>query len=318
MIQVLVLLLVSAIIAYVGDWLGTAVGKRRISLFGLRPRVTAIIITISTGILITLLTLLTASLLSDNVKIALFSVQQLKTELADLQAEREKIQADISQLKQQIRVKEQEAVVYRKDAILTAIVIRHGQPAAAISQALVQFIQTLRKNAEERGLQVKPEKEMLAENQEQFRQMAEHIAQAKEDLVLVATSVENRNAGEPLGQVKFGIRPNPLIFSAGDEIGTLEIDGADERGQIAKTLQEFMQELNHEIVKMGMVGNPLTKQFGDFSSESLLSFYDMVNQIKKMGRKITLVTIVTEDTFAAGPLNVNFRLDSNADSDPDS
>ena len=70
-----------------------------------------------------------------------------------------------------------------------------------------------------------------------------------------------------------------------------------------------MEEINHEVVRQGMVGNPLTNRFGDLSSESMLSFYDMVNQVRNFGRKLSLVAIVKEDTYAMGPLNVSFRLE---------
>ena len=87
MSYVIVLMLVSGIIAYIGDKLGTYVGKRRLTVFGFRPRSTALIVAISTGILITVFTLTVASILSEDVKIALFSVEQLKKEKQELETE---------------------------------------------------------------------------------------------------------------------------------------------------------------------------------------------------------------------------------------
>ena len=51
-----VLVITGGIIAFIGDRLGTKIGKKRLSIFGLRPRHTSIIITIFTGIVITTLT----------------------------------------------------------------------------------------------------------------------------------------------------------------------------------------------------------------------------------------------------------------------
>jgi len=64
-------------LAYVGDQLGIYWGKKRISIFGLRPKQTAVFISVVTGLLITLLTLMVASYLSENVKIALFEIDTL-------------------------------------------------------------------------------------------------------------------------------------------------------------------------------------------------------------------------------------------------
>ena len=44
-------------IAYMGDLLGRRMGKKRLSLFGLRPRHTAVVFTIATGMLIAAVTL---------------------------------------------------------------------------------------------------------------------------------------------------------------------------------------------------------------------------------------------------------------------
>jgi|GEM_PF-6541921 len=52
-----ILTLVSAFVAYLGDLLGRHVGKRKIKLFGLRPRDSAIVVTSFTGGVITLITI---------------------------------------------------------------------------------------------------------------------------------------------------------------------------------------------------------------------------------------------------------------------
>ena len=49
---ILVMVITGGLIAFIGDRIGTRVGKRRLTLWGLRPRYTSIIITILTGILI--------------------------------------------------------------------------------------------------------------------------------------------------------------------------------------------------------------------------------------------------------------------------
>ena len=51
-----VLIITGGAIAFIGDRLGTKIGKKRLSIFGLRPRHTSIVITIFTGICITTLT----------------------------------------------------------------------------------------------------------------------------------------------------------------------------------------------------------------------------------------------------------------------
>ena len=53
---ILVLAVVGGVIAFIGDRLGTRIGKRKLSIFGLRPRHTAVVVTIFTGVCITTVT----------------------------------------------------------------------------------------------------------------------------------------------------------------------------------------------------------------------------------------------------------------------
>ena len=75
------------IIAFLGDRIGTRVGKRRMTLWGLRPRYTSIIITILTGILIAGSTLSFLVLISYDVRTALFGMEALKKQTRELSEE---------------------------------------------------------------------------------------------------------------------------------------------------------------------------------------------------------------------------------------
>lgn len=323
MSYVLTLMLISGIIAYIGDWLGTYVGKRRLTIFGLRPRVTALIVAISTGILITVFTLGVAATWSEDVKIALFSVDSLKAEKQKLESEtavlkvekaaleQEKLMLaeDVQRLNTIVRIKETESVVFRKDEPLAATVITAGNPEKEVMKQLTDLIILLSDRARKRGVKVQDEINFFTENKQQLGQMAAHIASSTQDLVVGAVADENVNAGENLGNVRFIILPNDLIFKKNKEIASIEIDGSTERSNIARTLKEFMDEINLEVTRLGMIANPLTKRFGDLSSESMMSFYDMVNRIKSLNRPIILIAVVPEDTYAIGPLNVTFRFE---------
>ena len=82
-----VLVLTGGAIAFIGDRLGTRIGKKRLSIFGLRPRHTSIIVTIITGILITAATFGILAAASENVRTALFGMQKLQARMAELSSE---------------------------------------------------------------------------------------------------------------------------------------------------------------------------------------------------------------------------------------
>ncbi len=81
------ILLISGVIAYLGDILGRRIGKRRLSVWKLRPRYTAVLMSIVTGILIAAVTLTLLSLASEDVRTALFGMAELRERLEELNLE---------------------------------------------------------------------------------------------------------------------------------------------------------------------------------------------------------------------------------------
>lgn len=75
--------LMSGLIAYLGDLIGRRIGRRRLSLFGLRPRNTAIIFTVATGMLISLLAVGVVLAVSSGVRNRLLRYDEIVAELTD-------------------------------------------------------------------------------------------------------------------------------------------------------------------------------------------------------------------------------------------
>lgn len=82
-----IIAIMGGLIAYMGDKLGTKVGKKRMSLFGLRPKHTSIIVTIVTGLLVAAATVGVLTFTSQSVRTALFGMDQLRADMATLTAE---------------------------------------------------------------------------------------------------------------------------------------------------------------------------------------------------------------------------------------
>ena len=84
---IVVMIITGGAIAFIGDKLGTKVGKKRLSIFGLRPRHTSMIITVVTGGLITALSIGFMALISQNVRTALFGMDELRQTMNSTLAE---------------------------------------------------------------------------------------------------------------------------------------------------------------------------------------------------------------------------------------
>ncbi|HZV76604.1 MAG TPA: DUF3084 domain-containing protein [Candidatus Babeliales bacterium] len=83
-------------VAYVGDRVGHQVGRRRLSLFGIRPRYTSTIVAIATGMVIALVVSLVAILASQEVKTAFFKLNSLNAQIGELQARQRDLETKVN------------------------------------------------------------------------------------------------------------------------------------------------------------------------------------------------------------------------------
>lgn len=84
---IFLLMLVGGVAAYWGDRVGMLVGRRRLTVLGLRPKYTSRVIAIGTGVLIVLFTLTTMLILSNSVRLALFGIEELQEKVIQLSGE---------------------------------------------------------------------------------------------------------------------------------------------------------------------------------------------------------------------------------------
>jgi len=80
---ILALLVLGGVLSTLGDRLGSMVGKARLSLFNLRPRKTAVVITALTGSLISALSLGLMLLVSERLRVGLFQLDQIQDKVRE-------------------------------------------------------------------------------------------------------------------------------------------------------------------------------------------------------------------------------------------
>lgn len=81
---ILLLLCLGGSAAYIGDRVGMAVGRNRLTIFGLRPKYTSRIVTIITGVIIVSLTMTSLLLISHSARQSLFGLEELQSTVAHL------------------------------------------------------------------------------------------------------------------------------------------------------------------------------------------------------------------------------------------
>ncbi len=103
---VLMLIVVGGVIAFVGDRIGMKVGRKRLSIFGLRPRHTSMIVTVITGVVVSTTSLVVMSIVSKDVRTALFNMHEIQAALATSRQELASAVARLSTQQQELAAKE--------------------------------------------------------------------------------------------------------------------------------------------------------------------------------------------------------------------
>lgn len=97
-ILIVVMVATGGAIAFIGDKLGTKIGKKRLSIFGLRPRHTSMVITVLTGILITALSIGAMAIVSKDVRTALFGMEELNAQMTSTKRALDETTANLAQM----------------------------------------------------------------------------------------------------------------------------------------------------------------------------------------------------------------------------
>ena len=144
LVLIAAILILGGVIATVGDRLGTRVGKARLTLFNLRPRKTATLITILTGGLIAASTFGILFAVSDNLRTGVFDLERIRRERHVAEEERDKAKAEREQIERRLQTarRKQEAARKRLATInesLQAANDLQARTAAQLNQSQTQL-----------------------------------------------------------------------------------------------------------------------------------------------------------------------------------
>ena len=119
---ILVLLVLGGVLSTLGDRLGSRVGKARLSLFKMRPRRTAVLITVLTGSLISALSLGLMLLVSRQLRVGLFELDTLQARLQDsrrqleaAEREREQTRTETNRIAAELEQSQRRANTLRRE-----------------------------------------------------------------------------------------------------------------------------------------------------------------------------------------------------------
>tara|TARA_Y100001970_G_C14246767_1_gene868887 strand:- start:858 stop:1823 length:966 start_codon:yes stop_codon:yes gene_type:complete len=133
---VIFLLLLGSALSTIGDLVGTKIGKARISIFNLRPRNSAILITILTGGFISATSLLSIILVDRQLRVGLFRLDNLQRKLQESKLALIPLKEEKKKLENKIQISEKELKKLEKDLIA----LRRGNVAIRTNQILFRAV----------------------------------------------------------------------------------------------------------------------------------------------------------------------------------
>ena len=313
-ILIILLILLGGLIAPFGDLLGTKIGKSRFSIFKLRPKKTATIITIITGgvissISIGLLSLVSADIrqrLSVDIPVLQKTLDDSKKALIPLQEERKKLEDKIVQKEKELNQLKSNINDFRRGNV----VIKRGQTLfiAEINSNpnkklnLGNIYDSADKYVQEIVIPSKKQTgNILLWKPSDISEIERVIAKGG-NWILVIKSATNVLKGENYVFVAPKLLENKLIVRKGDVITSAFLEESDMNYKaINSKINNLIIQTRNEIKLKGSIVNEITTR-GDFMKK----LSDKINSNQNI--KFQLEVVSLRDSKIAEPIIVELNI----------
>jgi len=268
LILVFTLIVISGLIAFIGDWVGLKIGKKRVTIFGLRPHSTAVFITIISGILIAVITITLLTISSNDVRTALFGMEELKEKLTYLSREVDLSNVQLSITKENLKEKTTQL------------------------QEMEEKYQKLSEDIKNKTSQL-----------EELLTIREGLVEEKDKLT---KEVEELNATiKALYSGIAWIREGEVIFGSDEQIALTIIQSQSPIEEIKKELFEFLNEASDKALAMGAKKNERTNQVFIISQEE---YEDIVQKIYDSDKEMIVRLLSSINVVKGEPIVAHFNL----------
>lgn len=292
-----VLVVASGLIAWAGNAVGRRVGKNRLSLFGLRPRTTAQIVSVLTGVLINLVTVGAVLAFSRDARVALF---ELRETLRSLEARAELLRAEIRALEQG------DIAVLRGQEVARGLLDGRRGPDEVrrgffrIRQEAVEFVTAQGAGRDPSGNVLLPDPPGLS-----WEAIERIVVQRRREVVVRLVSTKNVLAGSPV-PVTVQVVNNDLVFRRGHVLAEAVL-----RPGPREAIREALLALSGEAIRTAqgkVLSAPGQRVAGPafvvLDLDSARRATDRVERSGEAGVRVRAVAL--QDAYTVGPLLVGF------------
>jgi uncharacterized protein (DUF3084 family) len=261
---ILALLVLGGLLSTLGDRLGTMVGKARLSLFRLRPRNTAVVITALTGSLISAMSLGLLLLVSERLRVGLFQLDQIQARLRESRSALESSRVALESSRAEVRRAElgrsqalrsrQQALTGREQALASQRRAQSGlESARARVTSLRQELQPLqaerlRLETERTRLsrEVKGRDAEIRRTEAELAGVRRRIAAGEKELKQLETNV-------------IALRRGDVVIASGQPLASAKVK-LQKASQAREVIDALLQQANRAAFRQLLPGQPVDRQ----------------------------------------------------------
>ena len=240
---ILALLVLGGMLSTLGDRLGSRVGKARLSLFNLRPRNTAVLITVLTGSLISAMSLGLMLLVSERLRVGLFQLDQLERKLRDSRSALERSQGEI-QRAQLASLRAEQGLHQAQSQLASAE--RRAQKLRAELQPLQRQRLTLERQRDVLSRDIQTKDADIRRNEAELAKVNGRIQQGAQELRRLETKLIDLRRGD-------------VVISSGQPLATAKIN-LENPSQATTVIEALLQQANQVAYQRVLPGQAANRQ----------------------------------------------------------
>ncbi|MBD2551140.1 DUF3084 domain-containing protein [Microcystis elabens FACHB-917] len=247
---ILALLVLGGVLSTLGDRLGSRVGKARLSLFNLRPRNTAVVITVLTGSLISAVSLGLMLLVSERLRVGLFQLDQIQDRLRDSRAALKRNEGELTRTRGELERSRLDLITAerRRDQALASQRRARDQLLAAERRVdtLRRELQPLQAERARLNREVQGRDAEIRRTEAELANVRRRIAAGEKELKDLETNV-------------IALRRGDVVIASGQPLATakVQLQRADQARQVIDAL---LQEANRAAFQQLLPGQPPNRQ----------------------------------------------------------
>jgi uncharacterized protein (DUF3084 family) len=282
---ILAIVIVAGGIAFIGDRVGHQVGRRRMTLFGLRPKYTSTIFAVGFGMLIALGVIVVALISSYDARQALFSLNKLNDQISSLSLERDRLMQD--------------PVVWSAGQPLTQPVIVSSRGSEEEIERILSllFVDVANLYRNVPGVRPYPKNPLSANVVASIEQAANGIKALDPTSAIVVPVAGHNIFRDTAMSISFEVFKDTLIYRKGEQMGSVVVQDGRKLDLDQAALFRLGTILKQNAQDHGMP-SMISDNLATTEEESSAS----LRQLTSIASPAVITAIAPNDIYAEGPL----------------